>query len=329
MAHTGHWHINKHGVPAPCHAKPGNCPLGGADQHFKTAEEAQKHVDKLNMESYGLLAKTVGDLSERLEKVEQVVLPEIEDIIEQIETQEQSEVDEFYNPSKITQENGEIKEPIIMKKEVQRELFNGLLEEVYGNSVDRSVITREYLDEAEDYANHETLKALDRSLSRLGDYGIVNKEYFNSTLVDAQIEGTIKAYERYFKENDLDFKWKRNPTPAEKRAIEQLEQQCDSFGKKEKDALVYEYNKAKKEGGLLNIIKMKRLQSEITNKYSDLIKLENKLEHLKAESTTAKFPEFFSSKIKNEYKKNPEKLNLIRKHLTKRITYLAMKELES
>ena len=23
------FHINKHGVPAPCKAKPGNCPLGG------------------------------------------------------------------------------------------------------------------------------------------------------------------------------------------------------------------------------------------------------------------------------------------------------------
>lgn len=49
------FHINKHGVPAPCKATKGNCPLGGDDSHFNTKEEAQEHVDKQNEEKYGVI----------------------------------------------------------------------------------------------------------------------------------------------------------------------------------------------------------------------------------------------------------------------------------
>lgn len=38
------FHINKHGVPAPCRAKEGNCPLGGEESHFKSQEDAQAHA---------------------------------------------------------------------------------------------------------------------------------------------------------------------------------------------------------------------------------------------------------------------------------------------
>jgi|GEM_PF-4597839 len=48
------YHINKHGVPAVCKAKPGNCPLGGDDQHFTNIEEAQDYADTLNEDKYGL-----------------------------------------------------------------------------------------------------------------------------------------------------------------------------------------------------------------------------------------------------------------------------------
>lgn len=30
------FHINKHGVPAPCKAKSGNCPLGGDEKHYNS-----------------------------------------------------------------------------------------------------------------------------------------------------------------------------------------------------------------------------------------------------------------------------------------------------
>ena len=51
------FHINKHGVPAPCKAKLGNCPLGGDETHFGSQEEAQKAIDKINEEKHGLLSE--------------------------------------------------------------------------------------------------------------------------------------------------------------------------------------------------------------------------------------------------------------------------------
>lgn len=52
------YHINKHGVPGPCKAKEGNCPLGGSDSHFSSREEAQEYADKLNEENHGFLPTT-------------------------------------------------------------------------------------------------------------------------------------------------------------------------------------------------------------------------------------------------------------------------------
>ena len=49
------FHINKHGVPAPCKATKGNCPLGGDDSHFNSKEEAQVAADKINAAEYGHL----------------------------------------------------------------------------------------------------------------------------------------------------------------------------------------------------------------------------------------------------------------------------------
>lgn len=50
------FHINKHGIPAPCKAKAGNCPLGGNEQHFDSKEQAQASVDKKHKEEFGILA---------------------------------------------------------------------------------------------------------------------------------------------------------------------------------------------------------------------------------------------------------------------------------
>lgn len=49
------FHINKHGVPAPCKAKVGNCPLGGIESHFNTKTEAQLFADKMNSEKFGFV----------------------------------------------------------------------------------------------------------------------------------------------------------------------------------------------------------------------------------------------------------------------------------
>ena len=47
------FHINKHGVPAPCNAKEGNCPLGG--EHFDNIEKAQVYIDQKSESEFGIL----------------------------------------------------------------------------------------------------------------------------------------------------------------------------------------------------------------------------------------------------------------------------------
>ena len=62
------FHINKHGVPAPCKAKKGNCPYGGEDSHYKSQEEAQIAIDQTNEEKYGITPEMKARSREELEK---------------------------------------------------------------------------------------------------------------------------------------------------------------------------------------------------------------------------------------------------------------------
>ena len=55
------FHINKHGVPAPCRAKKGNCPLGGADTHFDNEADAQAYADSVNAKEFGDLPGIQGN----------------------------------------------------------------------------------------------------------------------------------------------------------------------------------------------------------------------------------------------------------------------------
>ena len=63
------FHINKHGVPAPCKAKQGNCPLGGENLHFSSEEEAQAFINNQMENEYGLLGGTPSDKEESSFKV--------------------------------------------------------------------------------------------------------------------------------------------------------------------------------------------------------------------------------------------------------------------
>lgn len=55
------FHINKNGVPAPCKAKQGKCPLGDDDSHFDTQEEAQDFADKEHEKEFGLIPEESSD----------------------------------------------------------------------------------------------------------------------------------------------------------------------------------------------------------------------------------------------------------------------------
>ena len=65
------YHINKHGVPAICKAKSGNCPLGGEENHFNSQQEAQTYADKVNEESHGLLPNVGSKQTPEQEKIEE------------------------------------------------------------------------------------------------------------------------------------------------------------------------------------------------------------------------------------------------------------------
>lgn len=68
MSMNQKFHINKHGVPAPCRAKTGNCPLGGAESHFNSKLDAQKAADKDNESKFGLLpGEEKSDIPEKNE----------------------------------------------------------------------------------------------------------------------------------------------------------------------------------------------------------------------------------------------------------------------
>jgi hypothetical protein len=70
------FHINKHGVPAPCRAKSGNCPLGGEETHFNTKEEAQKSLDEKNKKLFGLMPEEKSGYSHRNEQLDKLATPE-------------------------------------------------------------------------------------------------------------------------------------------------------------------------------------------------------------------------------------------------------------
>ncbi|HHT97318.1 MAG TPA: hypothetical protein GXZ90_05435 [Clostridiales bacterium] len=53
------FHINKNGIPSPCKAKPGNCPLGGEGEHFDSKEEAQNYSDNKNKSEYSILPEVL------------------------------------------------------------------------------------------------------------------------------------------------------------------------------------------------------------------------------------------------------------------------------
>lgn len=67
------YHINKHGVPAPCRARKGNYPLGGDESHFDNKEDAQAYADKQNESEFPFLPKQeaegCGNLKDKNVKV--------------------------------------------------------------------------------------------------------------------------------------------------------------------------------------------------------------------------------------------------------------------
>lgn len=78
------FHINKNGIPSPCRAKPGNCPLGGNENHFTTKEEAQTYVDELHKKEFDILPIKNNNVIKRKTVItEKTILTEKTTIIEE------------------------------------------------------------------------------------------------------------------------------------------------------------------------------------------------------------------------------------------------------
>ena len=60
------FHIKKDGTPGKCNATKGNCPLGGSDSHFDSAEEAQASAQAKLEEQFGVTGKPSVDLTKAI-----------------------------------------------------------------------------------------------------------------------------------------------------------------------------------------------------------------------------------------------------------------------
>lgn len=117
------FHINKHGVPAPCKATKGNCPLGGEGEHFDTLSEAQEHVDKKFESQHGIISGVcplggMGDFNS-MEEAHSAADANI---------QSQYNIDEYYQGNKYQATGSAMREPM-NKDNVKQVLDKGLSEE--------------------------------------------------------------------------------------------------------------------------------------------------------------------------------------------------------
>ena len=60
------FHIKKDGTPGKCNATKGNCPLGGSDSHFDSAEEAQAGAQAKLEKQFGVTEKPSVDLTKTI-----------------------------------------------------------------------------------------------------------------------------------------------------------------------------------------------------------------------------------------------------------------------
>ena len=60
------FHIKKDGTPGTCNATKGNCPLGGSDSHFDSAEEAQAAAQAKLEKQFGVTEKPSVDLTKTI-----------------------------------------------------------------------------------------------------------------------------------------------------------------------------------------------------------------------------------------------------------------------
>ena len=110
------YHVKKDGTPGVCHAQEGNCPLGGSDEHFSSAQEAQDYADKMNE-----LAKETGITIENPVKIKPEQVEKFNNIVANnliLQNRDFKELDPnktaYYN--QLLKDNGE--EPVFAQDKI-------------------------------------------------------------------------------------------------------------------------------------------------------------------------------------------------------------------
>lgn len=96
------YHINKHGVPAPCKAQKGNCPYGGNESHYDNLEDAQKAAAEKLESEYGIFKELKynydSSLKEKYPNLNDYQLEKVQEYYDK-ELEIQKEVTDLVNSS--------------------------------------------------------------------------------------------------------------------------------------------------------------------------------------------------------------------------------------
>lgn len=146
------FHINKHGVPAPCKATKGNCPLGGNDSHFSSEEEAQTFVNNRMESEYGLLGGTPSPEKMNYENIIEKINNGDYDIKNTLNKKQYPENYVFdenksvkWNKEEVVRQNEEIKKAIKSKFDGQKQFKRDAIQYILsGNKLNEKQAERIY-----------------------------------------------------------------------------------------------------------------------------------------------------------------------------------------
>ena len=215
------FHINKHGVPAPCRAKKGNCPLGGADgqeNHFDTVEEAQEAADRIMEESYGLL-NNLNSNNKRSTQLESVQMIKDESEIHKFDSKDEVELKNKMKEGLNSISNFEKKHGISAERILSRKA-----NDIWENIPEKEVsIVKDEVSKLE-----KTHERLGKIYSRSEDLerGKKERRIFESKFVKDKIEQEKKEMETLKKMNTDGAK---KEMATKKESLDKLQKEFDGL----------------------------------------------------------------------------------------------------
>lgn len=198
------FHVNKKGVPAPCKAQKGNCPLGGEESHFDTQEEAQAAADKANEQEHGIIAgiNESHDENSTLKTADGIELREGDNVFRYADDDDEDAI--FGSES----EARDYIDYIYYGTDVDRELTQKGLEKVE--------ITKEMIDR---YQKEEAIKVKNRTHGTYqGNEYRTSAETKSALLMQLNKNNVKRVFDDGFQNGDIPLNYKTesfNNTPVE------------------------------------------------------------------------------------------------------------------